>query len=209
MNEYDLLASIGVSFDRDVREDFSPEEVLVELVDRFDIIENRRLLSLTITAFQNMQDLFRPDSLSHLVKRLDSRSRSVLGGIIFREGLRNAARWNRLKKLLVNDEVYIISSERLLELRGSDPYFQQFGIHLTPVVVSAEKKIVSNDWLIKNNTWFASRILMGPSIRADIYTIRKRYLEANPYRIAKRFNLSFPSVTKIWNDMIYAQSLGI
>lgn len=206
---FSLLTSLGVSFTREIDITLCPEEILISLIENFNIIENRRLLSLTILAFENLQDYLRPDLLNHLSERVSIRGRAVLGGIIFRNNLKGIGRWQRLKKFLISSRPEIlIGSPLVIELKGTDPFFWEFGIKITPMAKSEEKKLVRNDWLFRHNPWIGNRILFGPGSRADIATIRRNQLESVPYRIAKRFNCSIPSITKAWNDLILAQTLG-
>lgn len=206
---YTLLFSLGVSFDRDIDGSLSPEEALIALVRDFNLVENRRLLSLAILAFQNLQSLFRPDLLGQLLKREDSLTVRIVGGIIFRNELKHNARWSRLRKQISSHrrtKVYF-GNERLIELRGNDEGFASFGIYITPVVASGDKKLLALDWIISQNTWLKNRVLFGPSVRADVYTIRELFLESNPYQVSKRFNQSYPSINKVWNDIIHYQDL--
>jgi hypothetical protein len=208
---FSLLTSLGVSFSREMDINLCPEEALISLIEDFNILENRRLLSLTILAFENLQDYLRPDLLSHLAARISVRGKAVLGGIIFRNNLNGPARWKKFKKFLLSDRLkneILIGSPLVIELKGVDPYFLEFGIKITPIAKSEDKKLFRNNWLFRHNPWFGNRILFGPGSRADISTIRSNQLESVPYRIAKRFNCSIPSITKAWNDLILAQSLG-
>ena len=52
---YTLLASLGVSFRRELDFSFCPEECLVALIEEHNIVEDRRLLSLTILAFEQIK----------------------------------------------------------------------------------------------------------------------------------------------------------
>jgi len=205
-----LLAALGVSFRKEMDITLSPEEIIISLICDHQVIYKRRLLSLLILAFQNFQDYFRPDIFFHLLPNMDGISRRVLGGIIFRPGLKNPSRWKRLKNFIEKEdktEVYI-SSHRMLELRAGDEGFSQFRILITRVAGSHEKKLMRENWILKYNPWFKNRLLFGPSSRADVYTMKTNFLEANPNRIARRFNLSYPSIHGIWNDIILAQEIG-
>lgn len=208
---FSLLTSLGVSFSREMDISLCPEEVLISLIEDFNIVENRRLLSLTILAVENLQEYLRPDLLNHLAARISLRNRAVLGGIIFRSNLKVLGRWQRLKKFLLIGKLknqILIGSPLVTELKGVDPYFLEFGIKITQIAKSEDKKLIRNHWLFRHNPWIGNRILFGPGSRADIATIRRNQLESVPYRIAKRFNCSVTSITKAWNDLIYAQSLG-
>lgn len=208
---FSLLTSLGVSFSRDIDITLCPEEVLISLIEDFNIVENKRLLSLTILASENLQDFLRPDLLNHLARRISIRGRAVLGGIIFRDNLKSFGRWQRLKKFLLitgSKNKILIGSPLVIKLKGADPYFLEFGITITPLAKSEDKKLVQDNWLFRHNPWIGNRILFGPGSRADIATIRSHQLESVPYRVAKRFNCSIPSITKAWNDLILAQSLG-
>lgn len=211
IDAFSLLTSLGVSFSREMDITLSPEEIMISLIVNFNVVENRRLLSLAILAFENLQDYLRPDLLNHLSAKISNRNKAVLGGIIFRNNLNVFGRWQRLKINLLSskpEEEIIIGSVEIINLKGTDPYFWEFGIKITPISKSEDKKLFRNDWLFRHNPWFGNRILFGPGSRADIATIRSNHLESVPYRIAKRFNCSVPSITKAWNDLILAQSLG-
>ena len=208
---YTLLSSLGISFDREIDISLSPEECIISLLVDFELLNNRRHLSLAILAFQEYQDYFRPDLFDHLARELPYQIQMGLGGIIFRERLRNPGRWNNLKKLLssnlISKQVFI-DQKKLVTLRGSDPGFAAFNLMMTPVAKSDPKKLFLEDMFLRQNQWFANRLFFGTTSRADIVTIRRNHLEATPYRIAKRFNCSIPSITKTWNDLIRVQELG-
>ncbi|MCO4794747.1 MAG: hypothetical protein KC493_13595 [Bacteriovoracaceae bacterium] len=207
---YTLLANLGVSFDRELDISLSPEECFISLIEDHNIIENRRLLSLAILAFENIQDSLRPDLFKRLSEGMTPRGRAVLGGIIFRGHLSSHGRWNGLFKLLQKSREgeVIIGNEDLIVARGTDKFFEGFGIRITPVAESGKKKLLEREWLFSHNPWIKNRIFMGPSTRADIYTVKTNFLESTAYRFMERFNYTPSSLYGIWNEMEFAQSLG-
>jgi hypothetical protein len=207
---YTLLTNLGVSFDRELDISLSPEECFISLIEDHEIIKNKRLLSLAILAFKHIQNYLRPDLFKRLTQRMSKHGQSVLGGIIFRDHLHNPARWEGLKKSLHKNRKNstIVDSEKLLAVRGADEFFNNFGIAITPVAVSYEKKLLAKNWFFAQNPWIKNRIFMGPSTRADIYTVKKNFLESTAYRFMERFNYTPSSLYGIWHDLEEAQSLG-
>ena len=209
-DSYDLLSALGVSFKRDIDISLSPEECFLSLIEDHEIIKNKRLLSLAILSFKNLQDYLRPDLFKRLIERRGSKTSHILGGIIFRDHLKSPSRWIGLKKKIKTHIVkkILFSSEDLLEARGKDSFFSDFHIEMTPVLESGKRKLFGKKWFFSRNPWIKNRIFMGPSTRADVYTVKKHFLESNAYRFMERFNYTPSSLYGIWNEIEFAQDLG-
>lgn len=207
---YTLLASLGISFDREIDITLSPEECFIALIEQHNIIEQRRLLSLAILAFENIQDYLRPDLFKRLSEKMTSQGRSILGGVIFRDCLSIPGRWSGLRAVLERNclQGLVVGSEKVIKAKGVDKYFESFGIMMTPVVSSNEKKLLEREWYLSHNPWLKNRIFLGTSTRADVFTVKTNFLESTPYRFMERFNYTPSSLYGIWNEMTLAQSIG-
>ena len=207
---YILLANLGISFNRDIDIALSPEECFIALIEQHNILEDRRLLSLTILAFENIQNYLRPDLFKRLASDMTAKGCSVLGGIIFRDHLITPGRWsglqNVLKKYRVRD--LLVGNEKIIKEKGADNFFESFGIRMTQVNKSSSKKLLDREWYLSHNPWLKNRVFFGPSTRADVYTVKTNFLESTAYRFMERFNYRPSSVYGIWNEMTLAQTLG-
>lgn len=205
-----LLSTLGVTFIRDFDASLSPEAAIIELIIEHDIVHNRRMLSLCIVAIENIQNLIRPDLLKSLAIKLSPENLSVLGGIIFRGSLKRPKRWSTLFNYIQShrSQILNISSEAILKVKECDPFFKNFGVHITGIYPEDRRKLFELDWLLKKNFWLGNRLMCGTSTRSDIITIKGHYLESTPYRVAKRFNISVSSVTEIWNEVKKSLDIG-
>lgn len=197
----ELLKGIGCNMTTKTLKGVYPEECLTYLSKI--AIQDFKTLTLMNTALQKHKGLFHPEILlKYLYKK--NVDLNVIGALL------NKTRDRRYLKVISFCKNHAQPSEipkQILSLSARigqskfDQDFKKFGIELSELPLGDERKIMSTQRLIRNNTVFKNRVLFGCNWRADIISCIE-FGFANPSQIKKRLNCSYETAHRVFNDYV-------
>ncbi|OUR97380.1 hypothetical protein A9Q84_13730 [Halobacteriovorax marinus] len=199
------LSILGIAFTEKLSQsNVSPEEALVSLVQLNEFHSSRRYYSLLCLAISEFSSFLRLEVIYHYSEGLDQISSGFLGSIVQQLPGASGAWHKKLLKRLKSQAKgnnYFLSSEKRVELQGTDPNLEKFGIYTTPFQKQHRAKLASRTQLLTNSTWYRNRLVFGVGLRADIATLRDLKIVEKSYGAMKKLKSSKASTYKIWKEL--------
>ncbi len=203
MNKADAaLSCIGIAFNQVAGIQLSPEEVIIAVIRHGMFPEDKKAMSLLLLWIEKYSRYVHIERLKNMTKDFSDLELAILKGIAAKNTKKDH-RWktilNKTRKL--PDKEYIIENDVILEIKGADPEFSQFGVKVANNLKSHEKKIIPEIEILKNNKWIQNRLRFGTNLRADIVSIRELSLATNAYQAAKQARCSLNASYRNWNEL--------
>lgn len=213
MRQSDLLNqafNIGMAFYGQilpVKEQLIPEEVIIQIVREIVREKDLKLLSILVLWMNNFRGYVRAELMKKLSYSLHINTLAVLGGVIQKSCIKDH-RWDILIKHIAkhtkNNRFSLNPRETNCE---ADLEMLGFGVDVRKVSSADEKKIMQEDWVIKNNIWIRNRLFLGTNLRADVRTVIQYNLVETPYRCRQLLSCSQKAAYDNWNSLMRYQNL--
>jgi hypothetical protein len=206
--EYSQLASLGITFDIVPNYKVQPELVILSLLNREEFIGNYMYGMLKLL-FDRHHLFFRVDVFikgSKTISAVGKATLSALSSYCVHE--LNDKRFKKLKKFTLKNELLLNTQEYVASV-GAEPYLIERGIVVRRIAIQSEKKILTTDWVFKNNIWFRNRLLFGLGVRADAFSSLQITPIKTYYQLSKILGSSLFSARKSFQDFYKIKKLGL
>lgn len=198
-SEYAALASLGIAFN--VTADFSapPEKIISKILDKDRFIGNR-VYSLLLLFFQEFHEFIRIDLLSKESSKIHPIGKATISALcLYCKKKLNDKRFEKYNYFylpVLEDEVILKSHER----RELEPELLEVGIINRKLGKQPLKKLMTRQWLVRNNIWIRNRLLLGVSVRADSFSILELQPVSTYYALSKLVSSSITAARKNFHD---------
>lgn len=162
--------------DRDFTPVVLPEQLLADSLRYVDNLDTSRLFSLIMDWLYLYSDLLRPEVFLKIKSTIEDRELKILSGIL---SLQDKRRFGPLVVKLsqnIDEQKLILGTEGRMNSFGVDPVMSRFGILCSNIErIRSDKKIMTRDELFKYCPILKARAVIGPSARADFFSLRTIY----------------------------------
>lgn len=145
-------------------------------------------------------EFIRIDALINAEKSLTPIGRTTLSALAaFCAKELKDKRFKKIKKYSLKTPLSLNSNE-YIESVGAEPHLLERGIIVREINTQDEKKIHSDQWLLKSNVWFKNRLLFGLGVRADAFSALQTNHIKTYYELSKILGSSLFSARKNFQD---------
>ena len=207
---YAIWATLGISFQVEQEQLSAPEEAILQTIRYGQFPKDRKLFSLMLLWLEKYSEYIHVERLHRMIKELPSHELALLGGLCLK--VRKQKKDHRfdspLKKIRERLGEHSPSFPSLsdhpffIQRHGLDTEFEEFGIKVAQLNAADQKKILSEEQLLKKNLWLFHRCMFGVNFRADVATIIHLYSPKNGYQAAKLAGCSTNSGYGHWRALM-------
>lgn len=196
------MTGIGMNFAVEPNFDAPIEETLVYASAVGMVEGDLRVLAVLTTWLGRHHEVMNADRLVRCVKAHPSeRVHAYWAGIA--AWLSKDRRLARLTKLYRGVELDLLSvgTEFQLTRRGEDERFRGSPLRVPAGTLrERDSDIVSQQFMVRSHAGYRNRVLMGPTWRADVWTVLERYPDADVAEVARRAKCSFATAWQVAQD---------
>lgn len=202
----DQWASLGVAFNTSSKVISDPETAILTFLKSGEFPDDRKMINLILAWLKEYSSIVHIERLKSMIDELGSFELAILGGIAKKCITYGDFRWRTIVSFVNKRNTGKITfdtneSEYLLNKKGIDEDFLNFGLQVFTCEPGREEKIIQLSQMIRQNMWIKHRILFGVNMRADIATVMVLNLATNAYQASKYLHCSFNSASRNWNDL--------
>jgi hypothetical protein len=201
----DTWASLGIAFHQSTQKKSDPESALISLIQSNEFPDDKKMMGLALLWLTHYSKLVHVERLRTLAKKLSPLELAVLGAIASKCAKNGDHRWKAIvkysKQLTRGKNFTAGDSENFIKMRGLDPEFAEFGLHIAPIFPDDSKKLLSRREILKRNDWLKYRVLFGTNMRADVASVISLNLADTAYAAAKLLGCSLNTAYRNWNDL--------
>lgn len=206
--EYSLLSSIGIAFEYEPDAQLCPEKVILRILNR-DTFIGEKIYTLLLAFFDEFHDLVRVDYFCKESSNISDIGKATLYGLS-RYCVENLSDQRFLKI-----PCYVLTIDRAMELNvgqqrsSHDKHLIQAGIFCRDLKSQGSKKLMSREWVLKNNIWLRNRMLFGVGVRADSFSAMKLNRQKTYYSLSKIVSSSISAARKNYTDFLQLEEIGL
>ncbi len=199
------MVGIGMNFAAEPQVDADIERTLVHAsslgMDEGDL----RVLAVLTTWFDVHHAYVNADRLVRLVESLPStRARAYWSAL---------ARWQgkdrRFARLVIDGQIDLLPVGTAFQIarRGEDPRFSGSSLRVPDGALRDRKEdVLTPQVLVKRHSGYRNRVVMGPSFRADVWTVLQQAPGLSIAEVARRASCSFATAWQAVQDFRLLQS---
>lgn len=201
-----LLKGVGCNMQAKAPKTLFPEECLVELSK--SVLSDPKALVLVTGAIERNVDVFHPELLLKILKSAQG-DPNVIGGLLQKTKDRRFMKviqyCHELKyKSLKPSKTLTFAAQ--IGQAPVDSDFAEFGLKISEMNKTDEKKITKRDLWVQNNLFIHNRVLFGCNWRADIISAIEIGAE-NPTEVKNRLKCSYETAHRVFNDYRLIQEI--
>lgn len=203
------LINLGFAYYGDSTQLTDPEATLLDVIQLAG--EEPKAFHMLLAWLEKVRDLIHVERVRVLAQELSGDPLIALGVVASKQVKSGDRRFTILvelakKKLSNRDTKESFFSKQaddfLIKKNGTDSELGEFGIRSQKINAADQKKILTLDKILAQNSWLKFRALIGANFRADIAYAMASKLARNPYQAAKLVHCSQETAYRLWKGLL-------